>query len=805
MNKQLIIAEKPSVASDIAKALGGFKKVGSEKESWYESDTAVLSCARGHLVELNVPEAQAAGYGLDALPILPEQFGLEVIEGAGKQFALLKKLMGRADVSSLVNACDAGREGELIFRYIYLKAGSRKPMQRMWLQSMTLDAIQTAYKCMKPGHHYDSLYHAAICRSEADWLIGINSSRATAGLRERQIGVRESMSAGRVQTPTLAIIVHREIEILNFKPQDYWEVHGTFSAVQGSYTGRWVRTSKNTEDEADHLHRLTDAAQAQSIVQRCQGVAPTSVKDESKPVISPPPKLFDLTTLQREANTKFGLSAATTLEIAQALYEKYKSLTYPRTDASVLPEDYVETAKATLRTFSDTHYGEYAKTVLDNAWVKSEKRIFDNSKISDHFAIIPTGTIPDGITGEEAKIYDLVVRRFLAVFYPSAEYRQTVRTTEVAGECFRSSERVLVKEGWLSVYGKDAADNKSPPLCAIASDEKVTTDKVESVALKTRPPLRFSEATLLSAMEHAGTLVDDDNLRDAMKERGLGTPATRAATIERLLHPKINYIDRQGKYLVPTPKGLNLITFLEANGVGMLTSPKMTGEWEHKLHEMEIGKYNRSVFMDEIAAMAHQIVDTIRGKAAAMPSIEIKHLNASCPKCGGKVASQGRTFNCSACDFKLWKEIANRPLSEAEVNHLLRDHELPVANGFLSKTGKKFSAGLKLNSEFKIEFIFENDKQESSATAPGLEAKCPHCGDIVRDRGKTYACDKGDFKLWKEIAGRSLSVSEASVLIVEKEHPKITGFVSSKGKSFSAGLRLSHDYSKVEFVFEQRV
>lgn len=822
MGKMLIVAEKPSVAREIAEALGGFSKV----EGWLESPTAIVSSGIGHLVEIYSPEAATAGKDLGSLPVIPAKFELQPIAKTKAQFTLLSKLMKRADVDQVVNACDAGREGELIFRLIYELAGCRKPMKRMWLQSMTADSIRDAFRNMRPGAEFDPLSDAAKCRSEADWLVGINGSRGITRLRERQTQSYEMMTAGRVQTPTLAILVHRELEIKNFVPRDFWEVHGTFGAQAGTYVGKWFNPAAPKpaedadEDTAAVGNRFFDKAQADAIVAKCRGVAPSSVKDESTTTTSASPKLFDLTSLQREANKRFKFSAKKTLDIAQALYEKHKATSYPRTDSSALPEDYVEKAKEVLGTFGGTPFGKHAERVLHNGWVKQEKRIFDNSKISDHFAIIPTGTRPSGLDDAEAKIYDMVVRRFIAAFHPAAEYNVTTRITVVAGESFKSSGKVLVKRGWLEVYGDQEGGDETPGLCPVAAGEAVRNVSVEAKAMQTKPPARFTEATLLSAMEGAGKLVDDDELRDAMKERGLGTPATRAATIEGLLldkdgkgHPKEPYVVREGKaqHLVPTGKGMSLIQFLEANGIEMLTSPRMTGEWEQKLRQMEKGQYSRQAFMAEIAQMTTRIIDVIRQKAGSLPAVEVRTLGAACPKCGGEVLVNQRTFDCkAACGFKLWRDICQRTLTEGEAVQLLRDGEIKQLDDFISpKTKKKFSAGLKLNTaECKAEFVFEERAAPagggggSSQAGPRLEVACPICGGVMRDQGRTYACDKGDFKLWKEVAGRNLSAKEATRLIAEKSHPPLDGFTSSKGNRFSAGLRLKRD-GKVEFVFDK--
>jgi len=818
MGKMLIVAEKPSVAREIAAALGGCSKV----EDWIEGPSVVISSGIGHLVEIHAPEAEQTGRDLASLPVIPARFELRPIEKTKAQFNLLRKLMSRADVDQVVNACDAGREGELIFRLIYEHAGCRKPMQRMWLQSMTTDAIKDAYRTLRPGSEFDGLSDAAKCRSEADWLVGINGSRGVTRLRERQTQSYEAMSAGRVQTPTLAILVHREQEIKNFVPKDYWEVHATFAAQAGNYVGRWFSTvvsEAEGEEEAAAGSRFWDKSQAEAIVAKCRGVAPSSVKDDAKTTTSAPPKLFDLTSLQREANKRLKFSAKKTLDIAQSLYEKHKATTYPRTDATALPEDYVEKTKEVLGTFNGTPYAEHASRVLGNGWVRQEKRIFDNTKISDHFAIIPTGTRPGGLEDDEARIYDMVVRRFIAAFHPSAEYKLTTRITEVSGETFKSSGKVLVKPGWLEVYGQQVDDDKTPALCAVAPGEAVRTESVEAKAMQTKPPARYTEDTLLSAMEGAGKLVDDDELRDAMKERGLGTPATRAAIIEGLLSDKgaqgrhkEPYAAREGKaqHLVPTQKGMGLIEFLDGNGIESLTSPKMTGEWEQKLRQVEKGQYRREQFMAEIAAMTRSIIDVIRRKAGETVAQQERLLAVPCPKCGGAVLSRQRTFECKdGCGFKFWREIAGRDLADAEAEQLFRDGEIKKPlEGFVSKAKKHFAAGLKLNAEHKAEFVFAERPANGGAGsfAPDLGVPCPKCGGTVRARGgdyPQYVCDKGDFKLWKVIAGRPLSDEEAAALIKKGEIPAVHGFISSKTKKkFGAGLRLSADKNKVDFVFE---
>src|SRR5215472_9332785 len=456
MGKALIIAEKPSVASDIAKAIGGFKK----QEDYFESDQYVLSSAVGHLLELTVPpgvEPSKGKWSFTHLPVIPPHFDLQPIEKSQPRLRVLTKLIKRKDIDRLINACDAGREGELIFRNIVRFTKAKQPIQRLWLQSMTPAAIRDGFANLRGDKDLQPLADAAVSRSEADWLVGINGTRAMTAFNSKSGGFFKT-TVGRVQTPTLAIVVEREEKIRRFVPRDYWEVKAEFVCASGFYEGRWF-DPKFKRDECDpekRDSRLWSLPAAETIVAACRGQIGV-VSEESKPSTQLSPALFDLTSLQREANGRFGFSAKYTLGLAQALYERHKVLTYPRTDARALPEDYLETVKSTMAVLKESNnYLPFAKQVLDKGWVKPNKRIFDNSKISDHFAIIPTLQAPKALSEPEQKLYDLVVKRFLAVFFPAAEYRVTTRITEVAGHHFKTEGKVLVEPGWLQVYGRDA-------------------------------------------------------------------------------------------------------------------------------------------------------------------------------------------------------------------------------------------------------------------------------------------------------------------------------------------------------------
>src|ERR1044071_653669 len=523
------------------------------------------------------------------------------IERTEERLKLLVKLLRRKDLTGVINACDAGREGELIFRYIVRHAGNTKPIERLWLQSMTQSSIKEGFEQLRKDRELRPLADAALCRSESDWLIGINGPRAMTAFNSKEGGFYKT-TVGRVQTPTLAILVEREERIRSFKARDYWEVHANFGAEAGEYPGRWYDPAFKKDDDAERkAERLWEAKAAAKIVAACKGKKGVAT-EESNPSTQLSPLLFDLTSLQREANGRFGFPARMTLSLAQALYEKHKVLTYPRTDSRALPEDYVPTVKDTLKALGETKaFSTFARQILKQGWAKPNKRIFDNTKISDHFAIIPTLQTPKHLNEAEQKLYDLVVRRFLAVFYPAAEYLQTTRITRVDKHHFKTEGRVLQSPGWLAVYGR-AAGAEAQTLAAIEAHEKGAVLEVAEQASQTKPPPRYTEATLLSAMEGAGKLVEDDELREAMEAKGLGTPATRAAIIEGLIREE--YVNREGRELVPTPKAFSLLFALHMLHIVELASPELTGEWEHKLRLIEQGKITREQFMKEISGEA---------------------------------------------------------------------------------------------------------------------------------------------------------------------------------------------------------
>jgi len=810
MGKKLVIAEKPSVAADIARALGGFVREGD----YFESEEYLLSSAVGHLLELAVPdeyEVKKGKWSFKHLPVIPPHFELAPLEKSEQRLNLLLRLMKRRDVSGLINACDAGREGELIFRYIVQHARIRKPIERLWLQSMTPQSIRDGFNSLRADRELLPLADAAKCRSEADWLVGINGTRAMTAFNSKEGGFYLT-TVGRVQTPTLAILVEREEKIRAFTPRGYWEVHAKFAARAGEYPGRWFDPRFKKDDDAERrAERLWAATKAEAIVADCRSKSGIA-SEESRPSTQLSPLLFDLTSLQRDANARFGFPARMTLSLAQALYERHKVLTYPRTDSRALPEDYVGTVKKTLEALGASRaFSAFARHILKQGWVRPNKRVFDNTKISDHFAIIPTLQAPKQLNEAEQKLYDMVVRRFLAVFYPAAEYLQTTRITRVGEHHFKTEGKVLQNPGWLAVYGR-ASGEDSENLPPIAKNEKVGVHEVAAHASQTRPPPRYTEATLLSAMEGAGKLVEDDELRAAMEAKGLGTPATRAAIIEGLIYE--DYVHREGRELVPTPKAFSLLFALHVMSIPELASPELTGEWEHKLKLIELRKFTREEFMQHISQLVTNVVSII--KTGDIPDTAFATVPAPCPKCGGVVQENYRKFQCQKCDFSLWKVVSGREWSPDEVAELITKRFIGPLTGFRSKKGRPFAAGLRLTDDLRLEFEFG----QGSATGKGEEppdfstqeplGACPKCGARVFEHGVTYTCEKAvaagrtcDFRSGRMILQQPVEREQMKKLLATGRTDLLTGFVSKKGRRFKAFLVKTPD-GKVGFEFQPR-
>ncbi len=819
--KKLVIAEKPSVAGDLARVLGRVPKTGD----FYENDEWVISSALGHLVELKMPQEIDKAYSkwtLDNLPIIPEKFATKPVEKTKKKLQELKKLMKRPDVGTIINACDAGREGELIFTLIAEQAKVKKPVQRLWMMSMTPDAIRKAFEKLRDGASMQPLQDAARSRQEADWLVGLNATRGATVTFGRRGGT--AANVGRVQTPTLAMVCDREVEIRNFVPQTFWEIVAEFSLETGVYQGTYQRPSfkKSDSNPHDRASRLWEKPEAERIAAEVRNGGEASVTEKKKRSRQAAPRLYDLTTLQREANNRYGFSAANTLSIAQALYERHKMLTYPRTDSRALPEDYASSCRDALAQLPDTYKAHVDYILSENRINPKDKRVFDDKKISDHFAIIPTDQKVRSLSDAEQKIYDMVVRRFLSVFYPPAEYDITTRESVVADHIFRTEGKVLAEAGWLAVYGKSGGAADTIPALPKNQTQPVPAG-VESVEIKedqTRPPPRYSEATLLSAMENAGKQVEDDDLAEAMRERGLGTPATRAGILDNLVYQK--YLEKDGKELLPTTKGEALIDFLRAFHIEHLTSPALTGEWEYRLKQVEEGRLGRDEFMKGIEEVTRQITDALKNPPAPTPS-SLRSITNDEPlleNFKAFVSSDSVSVNNRQIPaLQVNKVIGNRPITEQEIAELLEKKQIGPLDGFRSKMGKSFSALLKLvqkdNGSWRVELDFGDsgggDSGEIDISNSEVVGECPICGAPVYETPNAYICaerakdrDNCDFQFSRNILGVTIERPVFQKLIREGKTDLIEGFRSNRTKrKFDAFLVLK-DKGKLGFEFPER-
>jgi len=858
MSKTLVIAEKPSVAQDIVKALTPSAGKFEKHDDHFENDTYVVTSAVGHLVEIQAPEefdVKRGKWSFAHLPVIPPYFDLKPVEKTKSRLAAVVKQAKRKDVSAIINACDAGREGELIFRLIEQYAGGKKsldkPVKRLWLQSMTPQAIRDGFGSLRSAAQMQGLADAARSRSEADWLVGINGTRAFTAFNSRDGGFFLT-TVGRVQTPTLSVVVEREELIRKFISRDYWEIHAQFGAAAGTYAGKWFNPQhkKDADDAEKKEDRVWTLAEANAIAEAVRKQTAT-VTEESKPSSKGSPGLFDLTSLQREANGRFGFSAKTTLSLAQSLYERHKALTYPRTDSRHLPEDYLPTVKETMQMLAKSsmgHLAPFAKTAIAEGYIKPTKKVFDNTKVSDHFAIIPTLEAPSGLSDAEQKLYDFVVRRFIAVFYPAAQFMDTTRISQVAAagktHHFKTTGRVLIDPGWQAIYGKEVDEEEDKEsgkiLVKLNAGEQPKVSEADPKGLKTRPPARYSEATLLGAMEGAGKTVEDDELREAMQEKGLGTPATRSSIIEGLLNEK--YMLREGRELIPTAKAFQLMTLLRGLGVEELSRADLTGDWEFKLSQMEKGKLSREAFMQDIAEMTGRMVkkakeydrDTIPGDYAT--------LITPCPNCAGVVKENYRRYTCigapgavakvnaegetegPGCGFSFGKTPAGRTFEPAEVEQFVHDKKIGPLDGFRSKAGWPFAAEIALkyseeDKNWKLEFDFGDDKNAESGEivefgdADNLGA-CPKCGSAVHEHGANYVCSKSvptnaqptpscDFKTGRVILQQVIEHDQVRKLLAEGKTDLLEKFVSMRTRrAFKAYLSWDPEAGKVSFAFE---
>lgn len=686
----LVITEKPSVAMDISRALS---EPFARHDGYLEGRTLVITWAVGHLLELAMPQDYDPAlekWSLDGLPYIPDVFKLKPKDATKKQLKIIAGLLRRNDVDRLINACDAGREGELIFRYIVQYLNCRKPHDRLWLSETTPAAIQRAFSNLRSSAEVDNLARAAVARSQADWIIGINATRGYT------VKHKEKLPVGRVQTPTLALLVSREREIEGFVPQPYFEIEATFEADSVAYQGKWFREGQD---------RFSYRAEAEILISKLNPGSPGRVeKVEKKEKVESPPMLFNLTDLQREANKRFGFTADHTLKIAQKLYETHL-LTYPRTDSRHLTADMAATLPARLNALRRTELGTIVTATRDNV---SDKRFVDNKKVTDHTAIIVTEVSPNlsSLSEDEARIYLLVARRMVGIFLPPARFMQTTVTTRCQDETFLTKGKVVLDPSWRILYAN--AEDEAPALPDLVEGQEVTLQMASILDKQTQPPKKFAEADLLSAMENAGRKVEDEELREAMKGKGLGTPATRAAIIEKLI--QVGYIVRQKKTLGPTEKGKLLIDLVEQR----LKDPELTAEWEKKLMDIEQGRYHSSQFMAEIKELARDTLSEIASQEAATVSFAKNDSLGDCPLCGKPVLENKKAYGCSGwkegCRFVIWKEMASKRITPTQAKKLLCNGRSDLIKGFKSKAGKSFDASLALK-EGRVVFEFPKSRE----------------------------------------------------------------------------------------------
>jgi DNA topoisomerase-3 len=843
MAKSLVITEKPSVARDIAAALGGFR----EEDGWFENDDFIVTFAVGHLYELLPPEEvdeKFKRWTLDVLPMIPEQFGYKIKKGQTDRVRTIKRLMGRDDVDGIVNACDAGREGELIFREIVDNLGATQPVRRLWLQSMTDDAIRVGFEQLRPGEELRGLADAAACRAQSDWLIGMNATRAiTKRLKSRK--EKTSWSAGRVQTPTLAMLVDKEFEVLAHVPRPYWRVSAVFEHDGNHYEANWFDPAFEADDDTERRDdRIFDAERAIRIdaaLSAAVGGEGALASETRKPSRESAPTLFDLTSLQREANRRFSWSARRTLSAAQRCYERHKILTYPRTSSKCLPEDYRATVEATLESFAtndraDEGFADYAAAAirLRDSGLENEARIFDNKGVSDHFAIVPTGSMPaEALTGDDKRLFDLVTRRFFGAFQPPAQWERVERITKAADENFRSRARTLKVPGWRAVL-PDTSEEEAvalPPLVPgadEANDVAVRALESENHEEQTKPPPRITEARLLSLMENAGKQIDDEQVAAVLHEKGIGTPATRADIIENLIAK--GYIVRLGKALRPTVKGIRMIDTLRRIHIDRLTSPELTGELESHLLDVERGQRTKDDFMSEITDYTVEVVE--RAKTFGYEELyDADETFGPCPSCGRPVIEMAWFYRCREepereedCPMRFWKDTSGRYLDKRTLRALLANEDSGEIDGFTARNGRTYRGAISVDKdEWKLKVKSAGWNDEAASDTPEYDVnleplgRCPFEEDCsIVESPTLFVCErklkeaelsKEEIKQRKEdgvpqscgfvfprtVCKREIVRDEAEFYLREGKTELLTDFTSRFGRPFSATLVLKEN------------
>ena len=852
MSKSLIIAEKPSVAEVIYKALGGKgNNTSSAKVDYFEHDDYLICSALGHLVEIYNPDEETLTgrknkksstkksnpkWSFENLPVLPAKFELRPMAKTKDRIKLLKDLVQRDDVTEIINACDAGREGELIFYYLAKFLNIKQKQKRMWLQSMTQDAIKKEASKPKQSSQFLALQQAAIARSEADWLVGINATRALTLVNTKGTNSFVLTTVGRVQTPTLALIITREQLRKQHKERDYWQLVADFKVNGHSYQGTRQKPNVDETDPEDSPSRIWDKESAEKLLALCSNETTASVTETTKDRKINPPALFDLNDLQREANKRFSFPARRTLEIAQSLYDQYKVLTYPRTESRHLPNDYQNYAKDVLANFASENNQWQQITKNPNSTYffqqsqdnKSIKRVFDDKKISDHFAIVPTGTIPKDLPEDHAKIFDLVLRRFNSAFMPPAIVAETERVSVVAGEKFISKGRVIKEHGWYKVGMPNRLDNELPVLPKSNGAIEVALKDCNLEQKTTKPPPRYTDATLLGAMQRASSLVEDTKLSKMLSSSGgLGTPATRASIIEELI--RHGYVERVENEFHPRPKAFTLIDELEQMQIKELTKPELTATWEQVLRDIENGKADANEFLNHIRDLVKEIIDRTKDfdldKVEEDENVVYATLSVKCPNCGGTVVEGKRKYICQnkECQLYFWKVVANRALSQKEAEQLLLTHPnlnpdskktIGPFDDLYSKKGTAFSASLYLDAKGRIKMQFVNNNKEQIDDVSKLETigSCPLCGKNVVVAPNSYSCQdyfdehqSCSFSIQRLVCKRELTIEEVKTLLAEPHKTALLeNFISKWGKPFKAYLKINPKSGRLGFEFEAR-
>jgi DNA topoisomerase-3 len=776
------MTEKPSVARDIARVL----KVNGKKEGLIEGNGYVITWALGHLIELLQPDEygeQFQRWDMAHLPIIPDTFKTKPIQRSKPQYDIVYAQLKRSDITEVICATDAGREGELIFRLVYDAAQCQLPIKRLWISSQTDSAIQAGFNALKDGVLYQPLYDAARSRSEADWIVGINATRAYSIKFSRGRGV---MSVGRVQTPVLKMIVDRYRAHTQFDSKSFYEILLDVTHANGPIQLKWFN---------DQTDRFTDPVAAKALVDELSGIRETVISSlTQKNITEKQPLLYDLTEVQKDANKQFKFSADHTLKLMQDLYEKYKLLSYPRTSSRYLSQDIAPKCPSLLKTIQGiTQFSDTIQTIQMEKW-RIAKRMIDDKKVTDHHAIIPTDKVPDvsALPADHQRLYLMVIRRFLAAFLPECTKSHTEIVIHLNQASFKATGTMIVSAGWRVLYAQDN-DKKESLLPTVATGDSVTVDNIHLKKGQTKAPPLYTEASILGAMETAGKKIDDDDVRQAMKDCGLGTPATRAQILEKLIGVK--YIERHKNKLVPTPKGEYLIDCILSDA---LVSPELTGQWEKQLNDIENSKGDRGEYMEKIKEFTGDVIKKVSQDESYTIGAD-QAVFGGCPICEkGKVVETQKAYSCTqwksdGCAFVIWKEMAQKKITKTHVKALLKSGKTAVLKGFKSKEGRSFDAALTL-VKGAVTFDFQ---KESLAT-------CPLCqnGQVVETQ-KAFSCDQWrdtgcKFAIWKEIASRKMKKDEVLVLINKKELDHLDGFKTRSGDPFTASLQLTGE-GKVQF------